>query len=552
MMKRGIFFVFLMTAISPLVFSQAIGIFDGQVSIGDDNGQGSATFANGVYDVVGSGNDLWGSADGCYFVYKEVTGSFLITGEVNWEKGGPRDGDEWKKAGFMARDSVGFEDDPGSPHATGIIIRSQGSNLEKRTDYTGRSDDIAVQEKRADETNVIQLMRVGDTFTMLRQVTDGTFRVIGSIDIPMPTTILVGLVVTSHNTSTTERAFFSGVTLQLLGVPVIVTRTIPQYKVEAGGSVTGISLGLSVETGKTTDATVTEKVPAGFTVSNVKASVGTTSVSGDGVITWTVPGATGADAKLTYDISAPISAVGVLAFSGNAKSGSDIYSGGGDWQLTAVPPKSNGYGVFTTSEDLYESETAEGDAGYDPNTGTYVVIGAGNDIWGSADNFHYLYREVSGKVSLKADCLLYEGDGHTEWAKIGPMVRDDADSWSAHGMSMIRTWGRDFGPQWRDIYAGTSGNNESLNVPGGTAAGQQTGTVEITRDGTKIGFYYYDAASGQRVETLVHDVGDMVDPIYVGFAVTSHRAGYYSTGVFKNVVLAIDGKTVPIDEWSLY
>ncbi len=551
-MKRWILFTSIVLLVSPLAFSQAVGIFEGQVSIGDDNGAGSAAFANGVYDIVGSGNDIWGSSDGCYYVYSVVTGPFLITAEVNWEMSGPRDGDEWKKAGLMARDSVDYPDDPSATHATGIIIRSQGSNLERRLDYSGGSQDIEVQEKRSDETNVIQLMRTGNVFTMLRGLTDGTFRVIGSTEVPMADKILVGLVVTSHDTSTTERAFFKNVTLQLLGASVTVTRTIPSYKVEAGSSLTGIGLGLEVETGKTTDATVTEKVPAGFTVSNLKASVGTANATADGVITWTVPGAAGTGASLTYDVATPAAAVGVKSFSGTARSGSSDFATGGNWEVTVVPPKSNGLGIFTQSEDIFSSETVAGDAGYDPNTGTYVVIGTGNDIWGAEDNFHFLYIEVSGKVSLKANCQLFVGGGDTEDTKIGPMVRDEIDPSSSHGLSLIRSWGRDFGPQWRDSFAGESGEDQNLNVPGGTVEGRQNGTIEITRDGTAIGFYYYDAATGKRVETLVHEVAEMTDPIYVGLAVTSHNTGNYSTGVFTNVVLTVNDKPVPVVDWALY
>ncbi|MFB3787450.1 MAG: hypothetical protein ACE15F_13880 [bacterium] len=551
-MKRWILLTSFLTLFSPLVFSQPIGIFDDQVSIGDDAGAGSATFANGIYDIVGSGNDLWGSADGCYYVYQAVTGSFLITTEVNWEMSGPRDGHEWKKAGLMARDSLEFPDDPSASHVTGIIIRSQGSNLERRLDYNGGSQDIEVQEKRSDETNVIQLMRVGNVFTMLRGLTDGTFRVIGSTEVPMSDTIMVGLVVTSHDTSTTERAFFKDVTLQSLDVAVAVTRTIPSYKVEAGAALAGVTLGLEVETGKTTDATVTEKVPEGFTVSNLQPSAGTANATADGVITWTVPGAAGSGAALRYDAAAPAAAVGVKSFSGSAKSGSSEFSTGGNWEVTVVPPQSNGFGIFTTHEDVFDNETVEGDAGYDPNTGTYVVIGTGNDIWGAADNFHFLYIEVSGKVSLKANCQLIVGQGHTEDAKAGLMVRDEIDPSSPHGMSIIRSWGRDFGPLWRDAFASESGEDENLNVPGGTVAGRQSGTIEITRDGTSIGYYYYDAATGERVETLVHEVAEMTDPVYVGFAVTSHNAGYYSTGIFTNAVLTVNDKPVPVLDWALY
>ena len=123
MIRKTVLCAIFVAALVPWVHAQAIGIFENQVSVGTDAGAGSATFANSVYDVVGSGNDIWDSADGFYFVYKTVTGPFIITGEVNWERSGPRDGKEWKKAGFMARNTADAPDDP-----SGELPDSGGSN----------------------------------------------------------------------------------------------------------------------------------------------------------------------------------------------------------------------------------------------------------------------------------------------------------------------------------------------------------------------------------------------------------------------------------------
>ena len=93
---------------SMVCFGQPVGIFTDQVSVGSDAGAGTATFQNGVYQIEGSGNDIWGVPDGFYWIYKEITGDFTATATVEWLTGVDT-GDEWKKAGILARNTA---DDP--------------------------------------------------------------------------------------------------------------------------------------------------------------------------------------------------------------------------------------------------------------------------------------------------------------------------------------------------------------------------------------------------------------------------------------------------------
>ncbi|HQH72859.1 MAG TPA: hypothetical protein PK360_12345, partial [bacterium] len=81
-----------------------IGIFTQSQDIGDVGAAGSAKLENDEYIVEGSGADIWGTADGLHFLYKEMTGAFTIKGQVYAEVGG---GDAtWTKAGLMVRDSL--------------------------------------------------------------------------------------------------------------------------------------------------------------------------------------------------------------------------------------------------------------------------------------------------------------------------------------------------------------------------------------------------------------------------------------------------------------
>lgn len=219
--KRSWILVFLlMTAV--VVQSQPLGIFTEQISVGDDNLWGSAKFSDGVYEVLGSGNDIWGSgqSDGFYYVYKPVTGDFVATCDAVWGKAEepldrePTEGDFWKKMGWMARNAVNDPEDRGAAHASALIIRDLQSNFCNRPVGQGETFDTFYEETEdlSDKTSKIRLTREGNVFKMYRGQTDGGFLQRSSIEIEeAEPTLMVGLVVTSHDTTALERAFFSNV-----------------------------------------------------------------------------------------------------------------------------------------------------------------------------------------------------------------------------------------------------------------------------------------------------------------------------------------------------
>lgn len=207
-------------------------------------------------------------------------------------------------------------------------------------------------------------------------------------------------------------------------------------------------------------------------------------------------------------------------------------------------------GIFDANMDIAEDGGANlgaaGDASYIASDGIYKVIGSGNDIWGTADNFHFLYKEVSGDVTIETTVSLDEFSGNGTWAKAGPMLRDDLIPTSAHAFSMIRTQGRDFDPQWRPT---DSAGGESLSA---LFSGANTERVGLQRSGNTVTFYYINKFTGERVDLHSIDGLELVDPIYAGLAVTAHDIGTLSIGEFSDVVLTVGGGPVKVDNWSLY
>jgi hypothetical protein len=71
----------------------------------------------------------------------------------------------------------------------------------------------------------------------------------------------------------------------------------------------------------------------------------------------------------------------------------------------------------------------------------FTILGAGIDIWGGSDDFHYVYQEISGgenggavTITARVRNILTPAD---EWAKAGVMIRETLDADSAHAMMVI-------------------------------------------------------------------------------------------------------------------
>src|SRR5271156_5220979 len=79
--------------------------------------------------------------------------------------------------------------------------------------------------------------------------------------------------------------------------------------------------------------------------------------------------------------------------------------------LTAAAfAQSGNLGAFTNSDDVGDPPI-KGSAEFDGATGQYKITGSGTDIWGKADQFHYVWRSISGDFAVTATArFLTEGN----------------------------------------------------------------------------------------------------------------------------------------------
>ncbi|WP_233635625.1 TolB family protein [Hymenobacter setariae] len=185
--------------------AQQLGVFEGQQDIGSAARPGTATYAAATqqYVVTGSGANVWGEHDELHYVYKKLTGDFILYARAALVGRGV---EPHRKMGWMVRQSLASN----SPQVC-VAVHGDGlTSLQYR-----RTAGAATAETQAAITHadVVQLERVGTTFTMRVAQFGQPFVTAQVADLDLGAEVYVGLFVCAHNAAVTEKATFSDVRL---------------------------------------------------------------------------------------------------------------------------------------------------------------------------------------------------------------------------------------------------------------------------------------------------------------------------------------------------
>ncbi|MBW7992039.1 MAG: hypothetical protein FVQ84_18770 [Planctomycetes bacterium] len=171
---------------------------------------------------------------------------------------------------------------------------------------------------------------------------------------------------------------------------------------------------------------------------------------------------------------------------------------------------------------------------FDEATGTYTITGGGHDIWDSADDFHYGFRELTGDAVIIAQ-VVDNGEGSNAWAKGGVMIRQSTADGSVHAITALTGGnGGGGGFQFRPV---ADAGSSSFHDPSPAIAPPYY--VKLERVGNDFtGSFSPDGVTWtQQGETQTIE---MTDPVLIGLAVTSHQTGELRTFVFDNVDIVGD------------
>jgi TolB protein len=181
------------------------------------------------------------------------------------------------------------------------------------------------------------------------------------------------------------------------------------------------------------------------------------------------------------------------------------------------------FGSFSNSDDV-GAPPIKGSAEFDASTGQYKITGSGTDIWGKADQFHYVWREMSGNfvVSVTAK-FLTEGIGHR---KAVIMLRQSLDTDSPFIHLAIHGDGTP-SVQFRNTKAD---NTNTVDFP---IEGPGTWKLKLVRQGATITVWM--SKDGAPLRELGHTANQLGSPVLVGLGVSSHSQEAINTVLFSDV-----------------
>ncbi len=156
--------------------------------------------------------------------------------------------------------------------------------------------------------------------------------------------------------------------------------------------------------------------------------------------------------------------------------------------------------------------------------GTYTMTASGTDIWSTADEFHFAYKELSGAGAIIAKVESVEN--MDPWAKAGVMIRDTLEPDSVN-VAMLVTPENGVRFQFRNI----TGNITDRNFAEGVTAPQWV-KLERTVGGLVRALYSADGSAWTQVGM---GAISMKMPVYIGLALTSHEATLTCEAKFSNV-----------------
>ncbi len=171
--------------------------------VGDVGVPGDAGYADGRFNLVASGTDIWSIADGCHFAGTPLTGDGQIIAHIV----SMQYTDPWAKAGVMFRENFSA----GSKDAMMIVTAGGGSVYQRRVKTDGptwNTDGPAV--------NVscwVRLVRAGDMFSGYVSADGHDWKWVDSIAVHMGKTVYVGLALTAHNNLELNSTLFDHVTV---------------------------------------------------------------------------------------------------------------------------------------------------------------------------------------------------------------------------------------------------------------------------------------------------------------------------------------------------
>jgi Tol biopolymer transport system component len=192
-------------------------------------------------------------------------------------------------------------------------------------------------------------------------------------------------------------------------------------------------------------------------------------------------------------------------------------------QTGTASSQENRLGLFDRNGDI-GAVKLPGSVEYDEAKKAYTIAGGGENMWAAADAFHYVWKRVSGDLSIAAD-IQFVGAGGNPHRKACLVIRQSLDPDSAYADAALHGDGLT-SLQYREVKGGPTREIQS-NVKGPRR-------IQIEKRGDYV--FMSIALEGEAPRSAGGSFRlKLTEPFYVGLGVCAHDNNVIEKAVFSNV-----------------
>jgi TolB protein len=193
--------------------------------------------------------------------------------------------------------------------------------------------------------------------------------------------------------------------------------------------------------------------------------------------------------------------------------------------VTVAWPQTGSLGVFTNEGSVGQTP-AGGKAEYDAAKGEYRITGGGANMWGATDAFYFVWKKVSGDVTLTAD-VQWVGTSAAEHRKAVLIFRQNLEPGSPYADAVSH------GNGLTSLQFRGAPNEQTYQI---VAAEDGPSRLRIVKKGSRFTMYFGKLGAELKSSGPVEFV-TLQEPYYAGLGVCSHVATTLETAIFSNVKL---------------
>ena len=198
-------------------------------------------------------------------------------------------------------------------------------------------------------------------------------------------------------------------------------------------------------------------------------------------------------------------------------------------------------GIFKGQSDV-GSALVPGSSSYDRSSKQYTIVSAGYNIWYQRDEFRYIWKKMSGDVSLATDVTFPDTAGYDDRKAvlvIRQSLDDDAKEAvvALHGGGLMHlAWRPEKNQMMKEVRVNRK-NGHSASNPGDSLDIGMARRIGLEKHGDS--FSVFVSMRGEPMHQVGAPIQLHIDgPFYVGLGFCSHLPAKTDVTVLSNVVLA--------------